>query len=134
MDWINPLLDFNAPGNSLLLTKGAHSGPAWDPTDSETVREWIALEAIARGIVDVPPPTTALFVPVFGPNTVPLDPLGMPGSSVTFLYEPLDTGAYLSEIKLNGGTGGEWRCGPVACQQSQSDQPANKIHVDEQRR
>lgn len=106
VNWINPLLDFMAPANSLLLTKGAHVGPAWEPGDSETVRVWIALEAIARGIEDEPPPTTALFVPEMGPNEVSLEPLGMPDSTVSFLFEPLDTGAYLSEIKLNAGTGG----------------------------
>ena len=75
-NWTTPLLDFQSPGNSLLLTKGVHVGPAWDPADSEIIRAWIALEALALGIVDEEPPTTALFVPTMGLNTVPLDPLG----------------------------------------------------------
>lgn len=100
------LFDYDTTANSLLLTKGQHVGPAWSPEDYEIVREWIELEAVARGVEPVEAPTTALFTPTTGANIVDLSPLGLTGSSVSFLFEPLDTGAYLSEIRLNGGTGG----------------------------
>ena len=107
MTWDNGgLFDFETTANSLLLTKGQHTGPAWSPEDYEQVRAWIELEAVARGEEPVAAPTTALFTPIIGLNTVDLSPLGLTGSTVTFLFEPLDTGAYLSEIRLNGGTGG----------------------------
>lgn len=100
------LFDFENTANSLLLTKGQHTGPAWSPDDYEEVRAWIELESIVRGVEPVEAPTTALFTPINGINTVDLSPLGLTDSTVTFLFEPLDTGAYLSEIRLNGGTGG----------------------------
>src|SRR5688500_6932702 len=37
-----------SPDNSLLLTKGAHTGPAFTPQQAETVRAWLTMEAEAR--------------------------------------------------------------------------------------
>lgn len=99
------ILDFTTPSNSLLLTKGQHVGPPWSPEDFEVVKNWIQLEAVARGNDNTDNlPVTALFTPTMGLNSVNLP--GLPGSRITFLMEPLDTGAYLSEIRLEAGTGG----------------------------
>jgi hypothetical protein len=99
------ILDFQTPSNSLLLTKGQHVGPPWAPDDFEVVKNWIELEAVARGNDNTDDlPVTALFTPTMGLNNINLP--GLPGSRIEFLMEPLDTGAYLSEIRLYAGTGG----------------------------
>ena len=100
------LLDLPNPGNSLLLTKGQHTGPPWSPEDFEVVRNWIELEATAIGVEPPTTITTAIMTPMQGLNTIDLTPIELPGSTVTFLFESIDTGAYLSEIRLNAGTGG----------------------------
>lgn len=39
-----------APANSMLLLKGAHTGPAWTPSQAEVVTQWLDLEAEERGL------------------------------------------------------------------------------------
>jgi len=100
------LIDIDTPANSRMVTKGSHDGPAWLPEQIETIRDWIDLEAAARGVETSEPPETAAFTPVVGINTVELDSIGLPGTTLTFRLEQLTVGMYLSEITVNAGSGG----------------------------
>jgi hypothetical protein len=101
------LLDFESPSSSLLLNKGAHSGgPALEADQYALVLEWIRLEATWR--VEVPDEVieTPVVQPVPGPNTIPLDSLGLPGSTVSFNYQALASGMYLTDVSLIAGPDG----------------------------
>ncbi len=100
------LVDFTAPTSSTLLNKGAHSGPALTPDQSGVMLDWIELEAVAAGAEPAETVETDRLAPMPGLNTVDLTGVGLTGSTMTFLYEPLATGMYLSDIKVTGGTGG----------------------------
>lgn len=100
------LVDFTAPTASTLLNKGAHSGPALTPDQSATMLDWIELESVAAGAEPAETVETDRQTPMPGLNTVDLSGVGLTGSTLTFLYEPLATGMYLSDIKVTGGTGG----------------------------
>lgn len=104
MEWPN-LISLKVPGASSLLSKGAHSGPAWQPEQADVVRGWIEAEALLapedEGVLE-----TAPFIPAAGENTVDLGPLGLVGASLTFRMEPLSNGMYLSRMSLNAGAEG----------------------------
>jgi cytochrome c5 len=99
------LVNVNEPTQSKLLTKGAHTGPAFTPEQASQVLDWITLEAVAAG-ADVASVELDPFQPITGVNTVDLAPIGLSGSTLTFRLEPLSVGMYLSEIMLNAGTAG----------------------------
>ena len=89
------------------MTKGTHSGPAFNGTQASTILQWIDLEATAAGaggggggmIYETTP-----FVPELNAvNTIPLDEIGVTGASVTFFAEPLASGLYLSDLTLVAG-------------------------------
>lgn len=101
------LLDFESPSSSLLLNKGAHSGgPALEADQYALVLEWVRMEAAWR--IEVPDEVieTPVVLPVPGPNTIPLDSLGLGGSTITFNYQALASGMYLTELKLIAGPTG----------------------------
>lgn len=100
------LVSLEAPAQSSLLTKGPHSGPALTPDQSAVMLDWIELEVIAAGGEPAETVETDRLTPAPGLNTIDLTALGLTGSSLSFLYEPLATGMYLSDIKVTGGTGG----------------------------
>ena len=99
------LVNTNEPTQSKLLTKGAHTGPAFTPEQSSTVLEWINLEKVAAGgelaTVELDP-----FQPIAGVNTIDLGPIGLTGSTLTFRLEQLSVGIYLSEIMITAGPDG----------------------------
>ena len=107
------LIDLTAPTSSTLLTKGAHTGPALTPDQSAVMLDWIELEVVAAGGEPSPTVETDRITPVSGLNTVDLTALGLTGTSLTFLYEPLATGMYLSDLKVTGGTGGAHLVNPL---------------------
>ncbi|MCB9562283.1 MAG: hypothetical protein H6708_17910 [Kofleriaceae bacterium] len=100
------LVRLDAPPTSGLLTKGAHSGPALTPDQSAVILDWIDLEVLAAGGEPPADVETEKLTPQPGVNTLDLGPIGLTGSSLSFLYEPLATGMYLSDIQVTGGTGG----------------------------
>lgn len=107
------LIDLTAPSQSHLLNKGAHTGPALTPDQSATLLDWINLEVAAAGGAPADPVETAKLTPVPGINTIDLGVLGLTGSTMTFLYEPLSTGMYFSDIQVVAGTGGVHLVNPL---------------------
>lgn len=104
MEWPD-LVTIDAPGESLLLNKGSHEGPALTVEQSSVILEWIQLERAAAGgaetAVEMDP-----FQPVAGLNSIDLGVIGLAGSTIAFRMEPLAVGMYLSEIVLAGGPDG----------------------------
>ena len=104
MEWPN-LISLKVPGASSLLTKGAHSGPAWQPEQATIIRAWIDAEALLapedEGLLETTP-----FVPVVGENTINLGDIGLAGATITFRMEPLSSGMYLSRLSLNAAEEG----------------------------
>jgi len=104
MEWPN-LISLKVPGASSLLTKGAHSGPAWQADQATIIRSWIDAEALLapedEGVLETTP-----FVPVAGDNTIDLAPIGLTGATITFKMDPLSTGMYLSRMSLNAAAEG----------------------------
>jgi hypothetical protein len=107
------LIDLASPTSSTLLTQGPHTGPAFTPDQAAVMLDWIELEVIAAGGEPAPAVETQKITPVAGVNTVDLAQLGLTGSTLTFLYEPLATGMYLSDLQVNGGTGGVHLVNPL---------------------
>lgn len=110
--WPN-LVNLTDPTASRLLAQGAHTGPAFTPDQAALMLDWIELEIIAAGGEPAETVETDRITPQPGVNTVDLAPLGLTGSNLTFLYEPLATGMYLSDIKVTGGTGGVHLVNPL---------------------
>jgi hypothetical protein len=107
------LIDLTAPTSSTLLTKGPHTGPALTPDQAAIMLDWIELEVVAAGGEPAPTVETDRMTPVSGLNTVDLTALGLTGTTLTFLYEPLATGMYLSDLEVTGGTGGAHLVNPL---------------------
>jgi cytochrome c553 len=104
MQWPD-LVALDAPSDSLLLSKGAHEGPAFTIDQATVVLDWIQLERAAAGgeesAVEMDP-----FQPIAGLNAIDLGPIGLGGSTISFRMEPLSVGMYLSELMLTGGPDG----------------------------
>jgi cytochrome c553 len=107
------LVDLVAPSQSQLLNKGAHTGPSLTPDQTSVFLAWVELEAVAAGGEPADTVATDRITPVQGVNTVDLEAIGLTGSTVTFLYEPLATGMYLSDIQVSAGTGGVHLVNPL---------------------
>jgi mono/diheme cytochrome c family protein len=99
------LVNLDTPTSSKLLTKGAHSGPAFTPEQSAAVLDWINLEKVAAG-----GPTTTVetqaFQPMPGVNTVDLTAIGLPGSTITFRLQQLSVGIYINELTVHASADG----------------------------
>jgi len=109
----NGLVDLTAPTSSTLLTKGAHTGPAFTPDQSAIMLDWIELEVVAAGGEPAETVETERLTPTPGVNTLDLGAIGLTGTTLSFLYEPLATGMYLSDIQVTGGTGGAHLVNPL---------------------
>ncbi len=105
LEW-DGLVRLDAPTTSGVLTKGPHEGPALTPDQAALILDWIDLEVRAAGGEPATVVETDRLTPVPGLNSVDLTGLGLTGSILTFLYEPLATGMYLSDITITGGAGG----------------------------
>jgi hypothetical protein len=112
MTWEN-LVKLDAPTGSELLNKGPHTGPALTPDQAAVMLDWIELEVVAAGGEPAATVETDKITPTPGLNMVDLGAIGLTGSQLTFLYEPLATGMYLSDIKVTGGTGGVHLVNPL---------------------
>jgi cytochrome c553 len=104
MEWPN-LVSLRVPSASSLLSKGAHSGPAWQQEQGDVVRSWIEQEA-ALAPADESSLETAPFVPSVGENVIDLSAIGLAGASIQFRMEPLASGMYLSRMSLQAGASG----------------------------
>jgi len=125
------LVAIGDPGTSLLLTKGAHTGPAFDEAETNLISAWIELEAgIAPGgdpgIVDPggaggggaggggeedPPPVvgdyeTAPQAIVDGDNVIDLDDAGLPGAELRFFAQRVALGLHISSVTVYTGASG----------------------------
>ncbi len=103
------------PQASRLLTYAqqgtGHAGTALTAAQVPVVRAWIEAEPLAAPSGDggvIQNPTTTPMTPVVGLNTIDLSPLGaqLTGAQLTFMYERLTSGVYLTQISLKAGPNG----------------------------
>jgi len=102
------------PSGSRLVTYAqpgsGHPGTALTGAQTTDVRAWISAEprqlpATDGGVVMPTNPTTAPMTPVIGLNTMDLSALGsgLAGTQLTFMYERLTSGVYLTQITVKAG-------------------------------
>lgn len=111
----SPIVNLSAPTSSRLLTKAIHEGPAFTGPQLSDVLEWITKEKLAEGAgsIDQELRTEALRPmlctggnpgdPTCPINSIPLDSVGVPGGSITFVADPTDSALYLRRLQLNPG-------------------------------
>lgn len=115
------VINLEAPQSSRILTKGAHSGPAFLASQASDLLEWLAAERDASGAtggVDTGL-ETALFTPVLCTGGVPGDPTcpityvdistlvpNWAGARIKFVAQPLSQDLYLTNLALEGGAEG----------------------------
>ncbi len=98
------------PSMSELYTYGqsaTHTGTELTVEEAELVRAWIEMEPVPVG----PPPEdreTTKLTPIIGANSFDLALLndGLEGASLTFTFERLTAGIYLSGITIHAGVNG----------------------------
>ena len=128
-----PLITPGEGAVSLLVTKGMHRGPELAPEESTTIRRWIDAEGEAPPPPPPPPMTlrTSPRVVMIGAtpevNTIPLDEVGLPGSSLIF---GANTGAsgitLLTDVRLSAGEGGMMVTQPVLVVYGTDNQPVSE--------
>jgi mono/diheme cytochrome c family protein len=95
------------PARSLLLTKGAHDGPAWETAEADVISRWITLEGAAPPMIDAGmmtmPVETAQFTPMEGDNAVRLDGVDLPGAELRFTLNVRATEVQISSIRIYAG-------------------------------
>jgi hypothetical protein len=115
------VVNLSAPQSSRVLTKGAHTGPALEATQSTAILEWIKAEALARP--DVEPIRTEKMVlmpctsgnpgdPTCPINSIDLTPLGVAGT-VEVVVTALSNAAYLTNIQVKAGAMGVYLSHPM---------------------
>lgn len=107
-----PLLSCKGPGDSLVITKGQHAGPAWDtatelPTLQGWINTWITVTPDCQGMTQAKPVTGPHSL-LLGDNTISLAELGpgLEGAALTFTMDAVGGGLYLSQLTLRAGPGG----------------------------
>jgi hypothetical protein len=102
------LMDPQASRLSVFASSQAHAtvGVNYTPAEAAAVTAWVELEALAAGVEAEPVVETAKITPLVGANEVDLTSIGLTGSKMTFDYQPLATGMYLSRIQVTASTGG----------------------------
>ncbi len=102
------MMDPIASRLAVYASSQAHAtvGVNYTPAEAAQVTAWVELEALAAGVEPEPVVETAKITPVVGANEVDLTSIGLTGSKMTFDYQPLATGMYLSRIQINASTGG----------------------------
>jgi hypothetical protein len=102
------IVDLDSPDSSRLLTKGEHSGPALSGGEQDIVRDWIELEAAEGTMVD-PMEREIATTPVAlheGFNALPLDVLGLPGTTLHFVAARVGDGMFLDSVTIAAGPTG----------------------------
>lgn len=126
------VVNLNAPQSSRLLTKGAHNGPALLADQASALLEWIQAEQTAAGATTADPTlATAKFVaqpctsgsPGYPPdpanptcpvNHVDLTPLGLPGATIDFVAQALDSqDTYVTDLVVTPSTDGVYMEHPL---------------------
>src|SRR5690606_30371129 len=103
------MVRLDSPSASRLLTKGAHTGPAWTSEEAESIKRWIEAEAVAAaggggdGDAGMPVYETSPISITPGANQIPLDSLGLTGSSISFIASPVGSGIYVSSLRVMAG-------------------------------
>jgi len=107
-DYQPPVVDVGAPGTSLLVTMGKHTGPALSTDAANTIIEWLTAERDERfGMAGGGEGNYELRVGPFMPQhgtPIQLD-TGINGASVTVVTEPSEAGLYFKSITVKAGTG-----------------------------
>jgi hypothetical protein len=98
-----PVIDIGAPGSSLLLTMGKHTGPALEPGAAAMVLAWLEAERDER----VPDLGSSVRVGPFLPTigTLMTLELGVGGATITMMPELGEAGLYMSQLRLYAGAG-----------------------------
>lgn len=106
------------PGASTLITRGAHTGPAWSSSEARAVSAWITLEGgepPAGGPPMEEPPTddprsesATDPMPINSMRThrIDLGPLGFPGAYFTFYATRDGDGVVLTDFAIGAGSTG----------------------------
>lgn len=117
------VINLNAPASSRIVTKGAHTGPSLDITESNDIVVWIKLEAKNRPN-EAPVLRTAQLAPMLCTdpampntaacplNTVDLTALGAAGS-LEFNVQQIGADAYYTNVKIKAGAEGIYLEHPV---------------------
>lgn len=95
------------PGQSRIVTKGAHDGPAWRPEQLNLINPWLEAEA-NFGSSGEEIDTTAV-VPVSGDNSYDLGELGIAeasGCRIAFLYDFSAPIVYITNLRIIGDADG----------------------------
>jgi len=104
LGWDPQVVNLDAPESSRVLTKGAHSGPALDATQTSGILGWIQAEKDAAGststTVEI---TTDKFNPLLCTGGVAGD---VAGSEIDFVAQPLSSDLYVSDLYLKASTDG----------------------------
>ena len=102
------LVDLDTPGDSRVVTKGEHSGPAWTATEVGIVERWITIEAAAsdRMMPVAPALVTSPIEPIVGFNDINLAAFDLPGARITFNASRAASGLLLSDLKVVAGADG----------------------------
>lgn len=110
------LVNRRDPGSSRLLTKGEHAGPAWTTAQAAIIRRWIEAEAMERADDGPAVYVTDPLALTPGANTIGLDSMGIPATTLGFIAEMTAAGWYLSEIRVSAGPMGARLVHPVLIQ------------------
>lgn len=108
------------PGESLILTKGAHRGPAWEAAEARLIGDWIVQEGGGAvggdggmplpgddgGAGTVDGPYTSPMTIGEGRNEIDLSETGVPGAVLVFYATRVAVGLHLSDIAITAGSGG----------------------------
>lgn len=110
-----PLVNLDSPGDSLLLTKGAHEGTRWWTDDErQTIAPWLVAESDYSRIRDQIA-TDALAVP-YGEVVIDLEEAGVeqaPGATIRFIYSRQSSVLRFEELEIVAGPGGLQVTDPV---------------------
>ncbi len=136
------VINLDAPASSRVLVKGAHEGPALGATDSASILDWINAEkdaAAAGSGSGTPTLETAKIqtqictggtagdvsecqggdanhdgvIACCPINKIPLDDLALPGATINFIAQPLDSDTYVTDLYLAAGSDGVYMEHPL---------------------
>lgn len=120
-----PVINTEEPEVSRLLTKGQHDGPLLTSPQASALLEWIQAEQESakhdplNPIVIIATPAAAVQICTAGlpgdatcpTNHIALDGLNkvaLPGTEITFTAQALQSGLYITNLQLVGGTAGAY--------------------------
>jgi len=114
-----PLVNFNAPQSSRMLSKGMHEGPALTANQASDVLAWITAQRDAMPLdpgvetAQVTPMLCNGLPPPCPVNTIDLTSAGLPGATLTFEAQGVGSDIYLSAIQVTAGADGAYLAHPL---------------------